>query len=429
MRTDWKNAEKGDILFNTPNSWVPNKRNNGKPWTVGKVNLDHLTNCTIQLEKDDGTIGNWMYMLHANFAGFEKKPVDTTPKSATIKNMKLQKITDFQVGDVVTQDGWGGENHAVHAINAQSNEIIIRWNGEDFPYSVSGGGFRIVSRKTPIAKTISFIIAGDGTINAHVNGKNYVMPHGSMFYAASKQALKDKDADAFVEQCNLEQGLRQRSNGKITLENGVVMWNGQAVHNALVDRIYKLIEQDFPFEPMLAFLENTLKNPSQKAVDELYLFLQANALPITEDGCFLAYRRVGADYLSIHPNPDGSRNSNKVGETVNKSRSECDDDRNETCSRGLHFCSIEYLPSYPGEHTMIVKINPADIVSIPYDYNNQKGRCCKYVVVDEYQPNDDKDVLNDIAVYSVTPQGITPCDTRKNYLKQARDAFGRFFRK
>jgi hypothetical protein len=30
---------------------------------------------------------------------------------------------------------------------------------------------------------------------------------------------------------------------------------------------------------------------------------------------------------------------------------------------------------------MILKINPADVVSIPTDYNGAKGRCCKYEVV------------------------------------------------
>ena len=33
---------------------------------------------------------------------------------------------------------------------------------------------------------------------------------------------------------------------------------------------------------------------------------------------------------------------------------------------------------------MIVKINPADVVSIPKDYNNTKGRACKYEVIAEY---------------------------------------------
>jgi hypothetical protein len=30
---------------------------------------------------------------------------------------------------------------------------------------------------------------------------------------------------------------------------------------------------------------------------------------------------------------------------------------------------------------MILKINPADVVSVPKDYNGAKGRCCKYTVV------------------------------------------------
>jgi hypothetical protein len=33
---------------------------------------------------------------------------------------------------------------------------------------------------------------------------------------------------------------------------------------------------------------------------------------------------------------------------------------------------------------MILKINPKDVVSIPADYNNTKGRCCRYEVVAEY---------------------------------------------
>ena len=32
---------------------------------------------------------------------------------------------------------------------------------------------------------------------------------------------------------------------------------------------------------------------------------------------------------------------------------------------------------------MIVKISPADVVSIPSDYNNAKGRACKYEVIGE----------------------------------------------
>lgn len=34
---------------------------------------------------------------------------------------------------------------------------------------------------------------------------------------------------------------------------------------------------------------------------------------------------------------------------------------------------------------MVLKINPQDVVSIPTDYNNTKGRCCKYTVVGELE--------------------------------------------
>jgi hypothetical protein len=36
---------------------------------------------------------------------------------------------------------------------------------------------------------------------------------------------------------------------------------------------------------------------------------------------------------------------------------------------------------------MILKISPADVVSIPTDYNNSKGRTCKYEVIGELGVN------------------------------------------
>ena len=43
------------------------------------------------------------------------------------------------------------------------------------------------------------------------------------------------------------------------------------------------------------------------------------------------------------------------------------------------------MPSFGGSdsRTMILKINPADVVSIPTDYNNSKGRTCRYEVIGE----------------------------------------------
>ena len=66
-----------------------------------------------------------------------------------------------------------------------------------------------------------------------------------------------------------------------------------------------------------------------------------------------------------------------------------DDNQNNTCSSGLHFCSQEYLSSFgdSSSRTMILKINPRDVVSIPTDYNNSKGRACRYEVIGELGVN------------------------------------------
>jgi hypothetical protein len=66
-------------------------------------------------------------------------------------------------------------------------------------------------------------------------------------------------------------------------------------------------------------------------------------------------------------------------------RNMVDDDPESTCSRGLHFCSQNYLGFYGRGRTMIVKVNPRDVVSIPVDYKNAKGRACRYEIYGELE--------------------------------------------
>ena len=99
---------------------------------------------------------------------------------------------------------------------------------------------------------------------------------------------------------------------------------------------------------------------------------------------FLAFKNVRNDYRDIH----SGNFDNSIGQVCEMPRNGVDEDKDRTCSAGLHFCSIEYLPHFSdsnGGHTMIVKINPRDVVAIPADYNNTKGRTCKYEVVAEYK--------------------------------------------
>ena len=118
---------------------------------------------------------------------------------------------------------------------------------------------------------------------------------------------------------------------------------------------------------------------------ELYDFLEHEHLPITEDGHFLAYKAVRSDYKDKYRGVF----DNSVGQICEMTRSKVDDDRGRGCSNGLHAGALNYVAGYgsveANDKIVIVKINPADVVSVPSDCNFEKLRTCRYEVVGEYQ--------------------------------------------
>ena len=111
-------------------------------------------------------------------------------------------------------------------------------------------------------------------------------------------------------------------------------------------------------------------------------------MPITEDGCVLAYKAVNSNYMYKYT---GTMN-NSVGETVSIDRGKVDDNRDKGCSAGLHCGALDYVRDYgsedSGDHIMIVKVNPMDAVSVPHDCQHQKLRVCQYEVVAEMEWSD-----------------------------------------
>lgn len=173
--------------------------------------------------------------------------------------------------------------------------------------------------------------------------------------------------------------------GNVTVDDGTVTYKGDVVHGQLATRMVDMLERGIDIRPWALFLENLQKNPAKHAVDELYLWLERSGMPITERGNFLAYKKVQDDYTSYHRNADGTEMRNDIGTMCEMPRNKVCDNRNQTCSQGLHFCSWDYLPSYMGNRgkVIILEINPAHVVSIPNDYNNAKGRGEAYLVVGE----------------------------------------------
>jgi hypothetical protein len=221
-----------------------------------------------------------------------------------------------------------------------------------------------------------------------IQGANIVVVIGNKAHTVSKthitynkvlEAIKADDWDAVAEFIEPAVVVMNYGAGNVTITGETLFWKGTPLNSYLATKMILMLQEGFPVEPMALFMENLMKNPSKRAVDELYPFLEKGQLPITPDGHFLAYKKIRKDGTDVH----SGTMDNSVGMVVEMERNTVDDDKNRTCSAGLHFCSKDYLGNFGGDRVMILKINPADVVSIPSDYNDSKGRACRYEVIGE----------------------------------------------
>tara|TARA_A100001391_G_scaffold163483_2_gene123013 strand:- start:1965 stop:2780 length:816 start_codon:yes stop_codon:yes gene_type:complete len=183
---------------------------------------------------------------------------------------------------------------------------------------------------------------------------------------------------------------------EITFVHGELRLNGERMSEAQSARIGEFSTRGIPVDPFLMFVARLQRNPSVRARTSLLEWITANNMPVTEDGCFIAFKIVKEDYWDIYT---GKTFYHKPGSVVSMERGDVDEDPDRTCSSGAHFCGEGYLPYYGtrnGNRIVILKIAPEDVVSFPTDYNLAKGRACGYKVIQELQRSSVKKYLSTI---------------------------------
>ena len=259
-----------------------------------------------------------------------------------------------------------------------------------------------------------FLIQGKN-ITVVIGTNSHTITSSHICYERIKDAIKANDWDTVKDLIEPKKVVLNYGQGNVEIQGEKLFWKGIEMHNALSKRMINMLQEGFPVEPLVLFMENLMTNPSKRAVTELYGFLEKNNLPITSDGHFLAYKKVRKDFKDIH----SGTMDNSVGQVVEMERNQVDDDQNRTCSSGLHFCSQDYLPHFGkdgGDHIMILKLNPRDVVSIPNDYNDSKGRACRYEVIGELGVDPD-------AAFTAPVQDASNTDTTTaEMIKQAVEA-------
>ena len=228
------------------------------------------------------------------------------------------------------------------------------------------------------------ILVGDTFTMIH-NGKSYAATSSHPKWKKMLKALAAKKFDKVVKLCDSTDAVRKQ----ITTEglderlrihgNGTVEYDGVRQGDQAAEYIHRMIDANMSLRPVVNFLQLLSNNPSYHSREEGLEFVVTNELPITEDGRFMAYKRINADWTDAYSHTI----SNEVGEHVSMPRHDVDDNSSRTCSRGLHVCSKEYLTSYYGERLIAVVVDPADVVSVPHDYNGSKMRVCAYEVATE----------------------------------------------
>lgn len=158
----------------------------------------------------------------------------------------------------------------------------------------------------------------------------------------------------------------------------------EALPPAIVKTLIELEKANEDYMPLIRFWRKLSKSPHQNSKEQLYSFILHNKIQITEQGDVVLEKGVTQKPGGMPDELVDCRTKtidHSVGSYVSMPREKVNDNKNQTCSTGLHAAPAEYVRQFYSNNTLIeVVVNPMDIVSVPVDYNSRKVRCCAYRV-------------------------------------------------
>lgn len=211
------------------------------------------------------------------------------------------------------------------------------------------------------------------------------------------ECIKTKDMTKMRRILNVGHAIEDWSEGNINMREGILYYGeDEQIHPTIQEYVITMIKDGFDKNPIVKFLERLFENPSYRAINELYSFMQNKGLPISPDGYLIAHKGVtnfkGEDGTeckngTLFKNDlvdkwSGKTFLNEIGSICKMPRRQVEDNCNKSCGPGLHAGSFGYAKGWTDIDVVVtVKIDPKDVVSIPTDCGCQKLRCCEYEVI------------------------------------------------
>ena len=187
---------------------------------------------------------------------------------------------------------------------------------------------------------------------------------------------------------------------RVSYDSGSIYLDGIRVHSLIEKHIVDRARAgDTNWDRLVRFLIKVDENPSRKAQEAIYQWINRHGIHLAEDGDFVAYKGVDSDGRSSHAGPNNFIDGvlfgtpghpykvpHEVGTVISKKRADVDDNTALACSTGLHVGTYDYAKGF-ASILRTVKVNPRDVVSVPDSDLTFKIRVCRYEVIADNPAN------------------------------------------
>lgn len=226
-------------------------------------------------------------------------------------------------------------------------------------------------------------------ITCVVDGKHYQLDKTHINFLKVRNLLLEELPDEYKAIAQLRDLVDVRafiakvSTGRVQVSGNEVQFDGKPVHGHIAERLLIMLRQGKNPRPLMRFLERLSTAPIKEVADQFLRWLERSNMPLTTDGCFVAYKYVDSDLKDNYTH----RIDNSPGALIPRiEANRINTNRNVDCAAsGYHFCSFGYLANH--KPVMLLKIAPEDVCSFPTS-EVAKGRCLFYEIINRI-PDDE----------------------------------------
>lgn len=226
---------------------------------------------------------------------------------------------------------------------------------------------------------IEYMITGDSVIMTF-GAESEIVESTHPNFAEIKVAVVSGEYKKAFELMNIRKSIENFTQGAITIKGDNLYYGAVQMRSTLVDRILDMMKNgDEGFTRLVAFFEKLMENPSKDSVEQLWGFVSHLDVEIDEEGYIIGWKKVTSRGGKLFDSRT-CKVPNDLGNIVEMPRWMVDNNRNVTCSQGLHVGAWDYVTSFSGNTILKVRVHPRDVVSVPTDYNDMKMRASRYEV-------------------------------------------------